>query len=155
MRKTLNAANIKYLWKRVKELVEPFATRSQLNAVLSGLQTQLNNKADTESGVCTLKLCSSKGVEVGTASGTYEKTGDLVYIQANFFHPGALSDAITYVTGFPFTVPAAGGASNASALQYVTNGGDSPKTFSVPQNGYVACAAMRPSNLFIYGTYIP
>lgn len=155
MRKTLNAVNIKYLWKRIKELVEPFATRTQLNAVLSGLQTQLNTKADTESGVCTLKLCSSSGVEVGTASGTYEKTGDLVYIQANFFHPGNLSGAITSITGFPFTVPATGGASNASALQYVINGGDSPKTFSVPQNGHVGCTAMKPNTLFIYGTYIP
>ena len=153
--KTLNSAGISYLWKRIKGLVEPFATRSQLDAVLSGLQTQLNNKADTELGVCTLKLCSSNGVEVGTASGTYEKTGDLVHIQANFFHPGNLSDAITHITGFPFTVPATGGASNASALQYVTNGGDSPKTFSVPQNGYVGCTAMKPNTLFIYGTYIP
>lgn len=155
MRKTLNAANIKYLWERIKELVEPFATKSQLDAVLSGLQTQLNTKAATESGICTLKLCSSSGVEVGTASGTYEKTGNLVYIQANFFHAGDLSDAITCIEGFPFTVPATGGASNASALQYITNGGDSPKTFSVPQNGYVSCAAMKPDVLFIYGTYTP
>lgn len=151
--KCLNQEGLKYLWKRIKALVEPLATRSQLEAVLSGLQTQLNTKADTESGICTLKLCSSSGVEVGTASGTYEKIGDLVYIQANFFHTGDLSDAITRIKGFPFTVSNAGGASNASALHYVTSGDESPKTFSVPSYGYVACTAMKPSSLFIYGTY--
>lgn len=153
MRKTLNAANVKYLWNRVKALVEPLATKAQLQAVLSGLQTQLNTKADTESGACALKLCSSSGAELGTASGTYKKIGALVYIQATFV--GSLSANVTKITGFPFTVPAVGGATNASALQYVTSSGESPKTFSVPQDGYVACSAMQPNSLFIYGTYTP
>lgn len=153
--KTLNSAGISHLWKRIKELVEPFATMSQLDAVLSGLQTQLNAKANTELGVCNLQLKSSKGAVVGTASGTYEKVGDLVHIRATFFHAGELSDSIVIIEGFPFTVPAMGEATNASSLHYVMRAGESPKTLTVPSKGYVTCTAMKPDSLFIYGTYMP
>ena len=33
--KVLNGAGVAYLWNLIEALVEPFATRSQLNAVLS------------------------------------------------------------------------------------------------------------------------
>lgn len=156
MKKTLNAANIKYLWKRIKALVEPLATTSQLQAVLSGLQTQLNTKADTESGVCTLKLCSNDGTEIATASGVYKKTGGLVYLQAKCFVINAVPDVrISYITGFPFTVLATGSGTNASDLHYMTNTADPPKTLAVPSDGYVDCTMQMTKAIFIYGTYIP
>lgn len=175
MRKTLNPTNVKHLWDRVKALVEPLASKSQLNTGLSDLQTQtqmqlaglqtemntalshlqeqLYTKADVEAGVCNLKLCASNGTVLGAAAGTYKKVGSLVYIQANF--AGELSADVTKIIGFPFTVPATGGATNASGLHYLTGSGESPKTFSVPKNGHVACTAMHPNTLFIYGTYTP
>lgn len=157
MKKTLNAANIKYLWKRIKALVAPLATTSQLQAVLSGLQTQLNTKADIESGVCTLKLCSDDGTEIATASGVYKKTGGLVYLQAKcLVDENAVPDVrISYITGFPFTVLATGSATNASDLHYMTNTADPPKTLAVPSDGYVGCTMQMTKAIFIYGTYIP
>ena len=154
--KVLSGAGVAYLWKRIKALVEPFATRSQLNAVLSGLQTELNTKADIESGTCALKLEAQDGTELGTASGTYKKIDGLVYVQAEFHTDTAPSSDIVSITGFPFTVPVSGGATNASDLHYTTSANlELPKTFSVPTDGYVACEAMKPQALFIYGTYIP
>ena len=157
MKKTLNAANTKYLWERIKALVADTATTSQLQAVLSGLQMQLNNKANTESGVCTLKLCSADGTEIATASGVYKKTGGLVYLQAKCFVGGnaASNVRIRYITGFPFTVLATGSALNASDLHYMTNIADPPKTLAVPSDGYVVCTIQMTEPIFIYGTYIP
>lgn len=144
--KILSGAGVAYLWKRIKALVEPLATKSQLN-----------NKADTESGVCTLKLCSENGTEIATASGVYKKTGGLVYIQAKcFFDENAVPDVhISYITGFPFTVLATGSATNASDLHYMTSSADPPKTLAVPTDGYVGCTIPMPQAIFIYGTYIP
>ena len=99
--KALNGAGVAYLWKRIKALVEPFATRSQLNAVLSGLQTELNTKADIESGTCALKLEAQDGTALGTASGTYKKIAGLVYLQAEFHTDTAPSSDIVRITGFP------------------------------------------------------
>ena len=112
--KVLNGAGVAYLWKRIKALVEPFATRSQLNAVLSGLQTELNTKADIESGTCALILEAQDGTVLGTDSGTYKKIGALVYLQAEFHTDTAPSSDIVHITGFPFTVPVSGKATNAS-----------------------------------------
>ena len=152
--KVLNGAGVAYLWKRIKALVEPFATRSQLNAVLSGLQTELNTKADIESGTCALKLEAEDGTALGTASGTYKKIAGLVYLQAEFHTDTAPSSDIVRITGFPFTVPVSGKATNASDLHYITTTLEPPKTLQVPTDGYVACEVMRPQALFIYGTYI-
>lgn len=153
--KTLNSTGISHLWKRIKELVEPFATKSQLGAVLSALQTQLNTKADTESGVCALKLHSEDGTEIATISGVYKKTGGLVYIQAQDYVATVSDVSIRSITGFPFTVPAAGSATNASDLHYVTDETRTPKMLNVPSDGYVACSTSMTRAWFIYGTYIP
>ena len=152
--KVLNGAGVAYLWKRIKALVEPFATRSQLNAVLSGLQTELNTKADIETGTCALKLEAEDGTTLGTASGTYKKLDGLVYLQAKFYTDVAPSSDIVRITGFPFTVPVSGGPTNASDLHYIISTNDPPKILQVPTEGYVGCEAIRPKALFIYGTYV-
>ena len=153
--KCLNQEGVRYLWSRIKELVKPFATTSQLDAGLSGLQTQLNTKANMESGTCALKVCSENDVVLATAPGVYKKIGNLVYIQAMFQLKEVPSEDMMLIKGFPFTVPVSGGATNASDLHYTTSANlELPKTFSVPTDGYVACEAMKPQALFIYGTYI-
>ena len=76
--KCLNQEGVRYLWSRIKELVKPFATTSQLDAGLSGLQTQLNTKANMESGTCSLKVFSKKDIVLATAPGVYKKIGDFL-----------------------------------------------------------------------------
>ena len=152
--KCLNQEGVRYLWSRIKELVKPFATTSQLNAGLSGLQTQLNTKANMESGTCALKVCSEKDVVLATATGVYKKIGNLVYIQAMFQLNEVPSEDMMLIKGFPFTVPYTGGGTRASDLHYKTDLTQDDKTLNVFNTGDVRCPRLKTSKMFIYGTYI-
>lgn len=152
--KTLNSAGIAHLWTRIKELIEPFATKSQLQAVLSGLQMELNTKADMESGACTLKVCSDKNTVLATAPGVYKKIGTLVYIQAMFNLNEEPSENMRLIQGFPFTVPRVGGETYASDLHYKTDIAQDAQTLNVFGDGDVRCPRLKTKKMFIYGTYI-
>lgn len=71
-----------------------------LDGVTSSIQTQLNDKANYETGTWTPNM----GTSYSARSGRYVKVGNLVYVTSSITYSSAASGSGTfYITGLPFS----------------------------------------------------